>query len=182
MLHILLLALLAPAPDEQAELDALEAELREAERKKVERDRESALREAEREAEFEALVASVAPPSRFDPSRHKRMVVAGATLTALSPLALGFGFALIAAGTGEVSSGPNCSIGKPCGDTCVAASYNCTLPPPPPPKPDNYKLIAPGAVLLGVGVASLSIGVAFLIRAGHYKRLHLTSSGFAVSF
>ena len=60
--------------------------------------------------------------------------------------------------------GPNCTIGKPCGQTCIEQSDNCTIPPPDPGGITSMPGFITGMVLAPIGLGTAIIGGALMAK------------------
>lgn len=118
------------------------------------------------------------------------LMVGGAVMLGVGVLALGTGIALIAVGGGGGGgggSGPMCTIGKPCGNTCIEISDTChvgTSGSGTVATESNPGMVGGGAALMGVGLG-LTIGGGVMFLRGSWRAngmITLTPTGVGVRF
>jgi hypothetical protein len=116
-----------------------------------------------------------APPSNPEANRQRALTArkaGGWSLELAGGASFIGGVAMIALGAGGGVSGANrrnCTVGKPCGNTCISVDKTCHLTPGPtqtsseadPPRPG---LVWGGIGLAAVGVTMVIIGTTLLVR------------------
>jgi hypothetical protein len=114
----------------------------------------------------------------------------GAVATGVGAIMSFVGLAMLSGPGGYTDDGPNCTVGKPCGDTCIEMSDTCHIPPSgstttAPSSGPSAGFWIGTAVTLGVGVAALITGIALLKRAkgyGYGSNVQIGAVGLRVSF
>lgn len=147
--------------------------------------------EPDREAEVgEALRVGALPQP---PDRSRALMIAGGTslgvgLATLLTGAVLLGAGLGSSGGGSIGGGPNCTIGKPCGDTCISVNNTCHIGSTGSSTGGAVRtektgfVIGGGVLIFPISVALITTGSVLLARADQSRALTLTPTGIAVSF
>lgn len=105
------------------------------------------------------------------------LVISGGVLDAA-----GIGLVAAAAGTGEpvadsFDAGPTCTIGKRCGDTCIAVEWTCHTPTGGGSFKSNPALLWPGVAALAVGSGLLVAALVIYRRNDSQASLIVNARG-----
>ena len=105
-----------------------------------------------------------ADPVEVEPATNLRARRAGIGMVAGGSVATVVGLIAIIASVDAGEDGPNCTIGKPCGQTCIEQSDNCTIPPPDPGGITSMPGFITGMVLAPIGLGTAIIGGALMAK------------------
>jgi hypothetical protein len=141
----------------------------------------------------EPLPPSTPPQSR---SRSKASVAAGGTLVGVGLAALVAGLVLLGesglsngageTGNGFGGTGPNCTVGKPCGATCISVEDTCHIGSTDGGsslRAENPDLATAGGVLIfPISAALVVTGSVLLVKGRQHSALTVTPTGLSLKF
>lgn len=117
----------------------------------------------------EASAASVT----HDPGAGDGLLIGGAVMVGLGVIALGSGVAMVAIGGGGGTTGPTCTMGKRCGNTCIELSDTCHVSATPNTTKSDPGLVGGGVALIAVGVG-MTVGGGVMIVRGNRQPTRIT--------